>query len=369
MGGMSFAAIDVETANSARGSVCAVGVAVVRDGRRVVTESWLCRPPEGVDFFSWHNIRVHGISAVRVAGEPTFGERWPEVLRVVDELPVIAHNAGFDSSAIREACGHSGIRAPEWEFACSLAISRRHLDLESYRLPNVAEALGIARFSHHDAAADAAAAADIVLALAERTGAGSLTELERAGTDRQARSWGAGRGSPGDRPERAGTRRSRWGDAAGRSSSGETARRRGEVGRSSETVRPSGERRERGSWFPRTELVMPEVTGTDPDHPLYGQIVVFTGDLVKLTRQQAWDAIAACGAQPARNVTRRTTCLVIGDGFTGGDPAAFTTTKAARVVQLRAGGHRIEVLDEQGLLARFGPAAESTADSLLPGNS
>lgn len=333
---MSFAAIDVETANSARGSVCAVGVAVVRDGRRVVTESWLCRPPAGMDFFSWHNIRVHGISAGRVAGEPTFGERWPEVLRVVDGLPVIAHNARFDSAAIREACGHSGIRAPEWEFACSLAISRRHLDLESYRLPNVAEALGVARFSHHDAAADAAAAADIVLALAERTGAGSLSELERSGTDRPSRGWSVGRGARGERREQ----------------------------------------RERGSWFPRAELVMPEVTGTDPNHPLYGQIIVFTGDLAKLTRQQAWDAIAACGATPARNVTRRTTCLVIGDGFTGADPAAFTTTKAARVVQLRAAGHRIEVLDETGLLARLEPAAgslepaaESTADLLLPENS
>lgn len=101
---------------------------------------------------------------------------------------------------------------------------------------------------------------------------------------------------------------------------------------------------------------MPEISGTDSSHPLYGQIVVFTGDLAGMTRQQAWDAIAACGATPAKNVTRRTTCLVIGDGFSGSDAGMFTTTKARRVVELRAKGLQIDVLDERQLVAHLGPA-------------
>ncbi|MFF2557386.1 exonuclease domain-containing protein [Nocardia sp. NPDC058058] len=321
MAGLSFAAIDVETANSSRGSICAVGVAIVREGVRLATHSWLCRPPRSVDFFSHHNIRVHGISAGMVADQPVFAARFPEVLDVVADLPLVAHNAGFDSGAIREACRHSGIDSPSWDFSCSLAMSRRHLDLDSYRLPDVADALDISLLTHHDAAADATAAADIVLALAARTGIDSLGDLERLGNERPYR--------PRATARRAETRRS------------ETLR--------TETPRP------RRSFFAREELVLPEITGTDPTHPLYGQIIVFTGDLTTLTRQEAWNIIAACGATPAKNVTKRTTCLVIGDGFTGTDSTAFTTTKAHRAAYLRAQGQQIAVLDEQLFLATLKP--------------
>lgn len=359
MAGLSFAAIDVETANSARGSICAVGVTVVREGERAVSESWLCQPPEGLEFFAWHNIRVHGISAAMVAGQPVFAERWPEVAGLVGDLPVIAHNAGFDSGAIREACARSGIHAPAWEFSCSLALARRHLDLESYRLPNVAAALGIEFTNHHDAGADAAAAADIVIALAARTGADSLAALDRMAADpsRAQRSTGA--------IQRADPRGSR---RVARGMAGSGPRRRGAEARPFDTeTRPAGAQASstasshagtaaRRSWFGREELVLPEVTGTDPAHPLFGEIIVFTGDLAALNRQQAWDAIAACGATPARNVTKRTTRLVIGDGFLGQDPAAFTTTKARRVAELRMRGQRIEVMDEAAFLACLGEA-------------
>ncbi|WP_040815965.1 exonuclease domain-containing protein [Nocardia concava] len=326
MAGLSFAAIDVETANSARGSICAVGVTVVRDGRREATASWLCRPPAGLDFFNWHNIRVHGISAAMVADQPCFGERFPEVVATVGDLPLIAHNAGFDSGAIREACVRSGIQAPAWDFSCSLSLARRHLNLDSYRLPHVAAALGIDFTNHHDAAADAAAAADIVIALAERSGVDSLAALERLVVDRPLRT----------EPVRA---------ASG-------------IARAQPEVRE----RPRRSWFGHEELVIPTVTGTDPTHPLCGEIIVFTGDLTAMKRQEAWNAIAAHGATPARNVTRRTTGLVIGDGFQGTDPAAFTTSKARRVVELRARGQRIEVMDEAGFLACLGPI-ETTAQA------
>ncbi|GAB0102535.1 exonuclease domain-containing protein [Nocardia sp. JMUB6875] len=326
MAGLSFAAIDVETANSARGSICAVGVTVVRDGRREETASWLCRPPAGLDFFNWHNIRVHGISAAMVADQPCFAERFPEVVATVGDLPLIAHNAGFDSGAIREACARSGIQAPAWDFSCSLSLARRHLNLDSYRLPHVAAALGIDFTNHHDAAADAAAAADIVIALAERSGVDSLAALERLVVDRPLRT----------EPVRAASGMAR--------------------------AQPEPRERPRRSWFGHEELIIPTVTGTDPTHPLHGEIIVFTGDLTAMKRQDAWNAIAAHGATPARNVTRRTTGLVIGDGFQGADPAKFTTSKARRVVELRARGQRIEVMDEAGFLACLGPI-EATAQA------
>lgn len=58
---LSFAAFDVETANPTHGSICAIGVTVVRDGTAATTRSMLCRPPAAVDSFSPHNMRIHGI--------------------------------------------------------------------------------------------------------------------------------------------------------------------------------------------------------------------------------------------------------------------------------------------------------------------
>ena len=49
MSGISFTAIDFETANSHRGSACAVGLVKVRDGHIVDTASWLIKPPPGIE--------------------------------------------------------------------------------------------------------------------------------------------------------------------------------------------------------------------------------------------------------------------------------------------------------------------------------
>jgi DNA polymerase-3 subunit epsilon len=87
----------------------------------------------------------------------------------------------------------------------------------------------------------------------------------------------------------------------------------------------------------------------DPDHLLYGQVVVFTGAL-SIRRPEAWDAVAACGAVVEKGVTKRTTMLVVGDGFRGHDPADFTTGEAAKAAHWRAKGSRIEVLTEADLL-------------------
>ena len=87
----------------------------------------------------------------------------------------------------------------------------------------------------------------------------------------------------------------------------------------------------------------------DPEHLLFGQIVVFTGAL-SIRRQEAWDAVASCGAVVETGVNKRTTMLVVGDGFTGHDPAEFWTGKAAKATKWRAKGHQIEVLTEADLV-------------------
>jgi len=71
--------------------------------------------------------------------------------------------------------------------------------------------------------------------------------------------------------------------------------------------------------------------------------MVFTGGMA-LRREDAWVAVASLGATPETAVTKRTTMLVIGDGFTGNCVEEFHTGKAAKAVHWQAKGHTIEVL-------------------------
>lgn len=174
---LDFTAIDFETANNSMASACSVGLVKVRDGRVVDTASWLIRPPFGHDHFLEWNVRIHGIMAIDVADAPLWSEQLSELVAFVDDDTLVAHNARFDLGVIAAACGASFLPSPPLSYLCSLDLARRTYHLESYRLPVVAMAAGFEDFDHHDAAADAAACAAIVLHASRRHGAADLGEL------------------------------------------------------------------------------------------------------------------------------------------------------------------------------------------------
>lgn len=175
---LDFVALDVETANSQRGSICSFGLSVVRNGKIVRTENWLTRPPALLDRFDGRNIGIHGITPGMVKNAPPFRMRLAQVLEVVGDLPIVAHNAAFDTSAIRGGCDADGLEWPDLTYGCTLVLSRRILpNLVCHKLPVVCKELGIPPFDHHQAGADAWAAALVALKLAGRQKASSLEEL------------------------------------------------------------------------------------------------------------------------------------------------------------------------------------------------
>jgi DNA polymerase-3 subunit epsilon len=101
----------------------------------------------------------------------------------------------------------------------------------------------------------------------------------------------------------------------------------------------------------RDRLVPDASPDTDPDHPLYGRVVVFTGTLKSRTRQQAWDDVSRVGGTTDKDVTGRTNILVIGDLNPAVLAAGATTTgKAARAFALQGKGQDIEVMTEDDLI-------------------
>ena len=174
---LDFTAIDFETANNSAASACSVGMVKVRDGIVVDTAYWLIRPPLGHDQFLEWNVRIHGIMAVDVADALLWSEQLPDLTAFAGNDHLVAHNAGFDMGVIAAACAASYLPTPTYDYLCSLQVARRTYHLESYKLPVAAMAAGFEDFEHHNAAADAAACAAIVVHAARRHGASDILEL------------------------------------------------------------------------------------------------------------------------------------------------------------------------------------------------
>jgi DNA polymerase III subunit epsilon len=177
---LDFTAIDFETANASSASACAVGLVRVRGGRVVDTAAWLIKPPPGHDRFFELNIDIHGIRSDDVADALGWSDQLDRLLEFVGDDVLVAHNAGFDMAVLRRACEATGDACPPQRYFCSLQLSRRVYDLESYRLPLVAAEAGYGTFPHHDALADALACAHIVVDSAERHAAASIDQLAEA---------------------------------------------------------------------------------------------------------------------------------------------------------------------------------------------
>ncbi len=161
----NFAAIDFETANGERSSVCSVGVVVVRDGK--VTDSFYSLIHPVPNYYAWFCSRVHGLGDCDTCDAPDFREVWAHVEPLIEGLPLVAHNACFDEGCLRAVHERYGMTYPEYEFHDTLKASRRVFgrSLENHQLHTVAAACGHLLEEHHNALADAQACAAIAMRL------------------------------------------------------------------------------------------------------------------------------------------------------------------------------------------------------------
>tara|TARA_R110000751_G_scaffold71441_12_gene145039 strand:+ start:2080 stop:3243 length:1164 start_codon:yes stop_codon:yes gene_type:complete len=164
-----FVALDVETANNSRGSICQIGIACVRQDNSIHTASILVNP---LDQFHPYNVKLHGISPDMVADAPTFPQIMAHMQTVLQRHIVVQHSS-FDRQAIEAASLKHGVAVRKITWIDSVAVAKRAWpELKhagGYGLSNLSSFLGIA-FSHHDAGHDARAAAEVVLMAERKTG-------------------------------------------------------------------------------------------------------------------------------------------------------------------------------------------------------
>jgi exonuclease len=158
----SFVALDFETANRERSSVCSIGLVFVED-RHIVDHYYrLIRPLP--DFYSYYNTTVHGLTASDTATASTFPEVWREIHPRLGDLPIVAHNSSFDEGCLRAVLAAYGLPLHTNPFYCTCRQSRRLFpELPNHRLETVSQRVGYHLADHHHALADAEACAYIAL--------------------------------------------------------------------------------------------------------------------------------------------------------------------------------------------------------------
>jgi DNA polymerase-3 subunit epsilon len=160
-------ALDFETANADRSSVCAIGLTLVMDGE-IKTWSKLVRPPTMV--FDPICVAVHGITPEMVASEPTFKLIFEETFMGTWLEPghlLWAHNAGFERSCLQALSQVYGMQLTLAVGCTKTLWHRQNPTLENHRLNTICDLVGFP-LTHHDAGSDAEGCAEIALAATRR---------------------------------------------------------------------------------------------------------------------------------------------------------------------------------------------------------
>lgn len=158
-----FVAIDFETANQHRTSVCSVGIVIVRNGQVTDSVYKLIKPTP--NYYSWFCTEVHGMVFQDTADAQTFPDVWAAIAPLICDLPLVAHNSPFDEGCLRAVHEFYEMTYPEYEFYDTLRASRQRFGgiLPNHQLHTVSAHVGFDLDNHHHALADAEACAAIAI--------------------------------------------------------------------------------------------------------------------------------------------------------------------------------------------------------------
>ena len=153
-----FAAIDFETANSTRSSVCSVGIVIVRNDEIVDSFYSLIYPEP--HYYNYRCSQVHGLTCKDTENAPLFPEVWKQIEPLIEGLPLVAHNRPFDEGCLKAVFRIYQMDYPNYDFYDTLSTSRKVMpELKNHQLHTVAAACGYQLENHHHALADAEACA------------------------------------------------------------------------------------------------------------------------------------------------------------------------------------------------------------------
>lgn len=314
---LNFVAIDFETADCTRFSPCEIGITLVKNNQIELTQSWFIKPPCYPEFAPF-NVHLHGITPDHVKDAKEFPAVWQEVEQFIHGFPIVAHNARFDLSVIRQTCDEYKIDYPVINYFCSCNLSRKALDLPGYSLDQVCEYLGIP-LDHHRAGSDSSACAGLCLELFKRMRVDSIDELEE-----------------------------KVGISFGRMNiQGYTPSRLNTGSKELFYYRDDLDNPHRSGVVRNRDKISADMVKDEYTHPIFsGKKVVFTGTLTAIIRAEAGKIIEKFGGKFDNGLTQKTNILVIGQT----DFRAVKNGKSQkhqRAEKMKNEGHDIEIMSEE----------------------
>ena len=110
-----YAAIDFETANNERSSVCSVGVVIVRDGEIVDSFYSLIQPEP--NYYNYWCSQVHGLCKEDTEDAPVCPKVWAQIEPLIKGLPLVAHNKPFDEGCLKAVFRVYQMDYPDYAFS------------------------------------------------------------------------------------------------------------------------------------------------------------------------------------------------------------------------------------------------------------
>ncbi len=297
---ISFTAIDFETAHKERNSACSFGYVRVRNGQVVDKGHKLIKQLS----VTRENQLIHGISEEQLKDAPSFPEVWAEIEHLFHNEIIVAHNASFDLDVLNQTSRRHAIwKLPEFKSICSQKLVQEAFsELTNYRLNDVADFLNFT-FNHHNSLSDAEACAHITIKALE-TGKDFEFYFENSDLTKHIKR------------------------------------------------KPSSEKKNTGYgsvFFGQkkiaSNLLKPNLEVENKDNLFYNKKVVFTGDLLTISRKEAAVKIQALGADINTSINKVTNFVIVGENA--------GPSKMDKILALQEAGHPVNIIYEDQLIAQL----------------
>lgn len=179
---LAYTVFDTETTGlepSAGDEIISIGAVRIVNGRMLKNEVFerLVNPRRPL---SRESIRVHGIEAEALAGQPPIERVLPAFHRFCEDTVLVAHNAAFDMRFLELKQAASGVHFDQPVLDTLLLSAAAHPAHQDHRLESIAARLGVRVIGRHTALGDALLTGEIFLRLVPLLAARGIVTLGQA---------------------------------------------------------------------------------------------------------------------------------------------------------------------------------------------
>ena len=305
-----FIAIDFETANNSNDSACSLGIAGVQNNSIVEEKYYLIQPPDMK--FDTKNIGINKLTPIDVKNAPLFPEVWDKIEHYFDgNTIIVAHNAVFDMSVLKDCLIEYKIEIPDFDYVCSIPISTRACGNEKVgtSLEDRTNYFRINIGAHHNSLDDAKACANLVIKCLEIKKQGSL-ECYCTDYDISIKHF--------------------------------------------KDLNPIKKIINNNKYKSFEKINISEIHATtnyfDKSHVFYGKKIVFTGELTSMKRKDAMQKVVNLGAIIKNGVSKNTNFLIVGIQDKALVGESGISSKEEKAYDLIKNGYNIKILNESEFL-------------------